>query len=119
MTTIDNSAAQLLIGETRGPNPEHILQIGTGFWASKTLLSAVELDLFTVLGTGSMTGHEVGKELRLNARSVADFLDSLVSLGLLDRDGDGARARYANASDTATFLDRGSPAVPRWHPRNG
>ena len=30
-----------------GPTPEHLLQIGTGFWASKVLLSAVELELFT------------------------------------------------------------------------
>ena len=94
----------------QGPNPEHILQIGTGFWASKTLLSAVELDLFTVLGTRSLTGHEIGTELRLNTRSVVDFLDSLVSLGLLARDGDGHAARYVNTSDTAAFLDKGSPA---------
>jgi hypothetical protein len=31
------------------PTPEHILQIGMGFWASKTLLSAVEMGLFTEL----------------------------------------------------------------------
>jgi hypothetical protein len=30
------------------PNPEHILQVGLGFWASKTLLSAVEMGLFTI-----------------------------------------------------------------------
>ena len=29
--------------------PDHILQVGTGFWASKTLLSAVEMELFTEL----------------------------------------------------------------------
>jgi predicted O-methyltransferase YrrM len=94
----------------QGPTPDHILQIGTGFWASKTLLSAVELDLFTVLGAGPMTGHEIGTELCLNARSVADFLDSLVSLGLLARHGDGAQAHYANTNDTAAFLDSRSPA---------
>ncbi|HEX4983023.1 MAG TPA: methyltransferase dimerization domain-containing protein, partial [Ilumatobacteraceae bacterium] len=94
----------------QGPTPDHILQIGTGFWASKTLLSAVELDLFTVLGAGPMTGHEIGTELRLNERSVSDFLDSLVSLGLLARHGDGAQAHYANTADTAAFLDSQSPA---------
>jgi len=57
-----------------------------------------------------MTGHEIGTELRLNARSVADFLDSLVSLGLLARHGDATPAHYANTSDTAAFLDRRSPA---------
>ena len=29
--------------------PEHIMQVGLGFWASKTLLSAIELQLFTQL----------------------------------------------------------------------
>ena len=31
------------------PTPEHILQVGLGFWASKVLLSAVEIGLFTEL----------------------------------------------------------------------
>ena len=31
------------------PRPDHILQVGLGFWASKTLLSAVEKELFTEL----------------------------------------------------------------------
>ena len=30
-------------------SPEHIMQVGLGFWASKTLLSAVEMELFTLL----------------------------------------------------------------------
>jgi len=29
------------------PSPEQILQVGLGFWASKALLSAVELEVFT------------------------------------------------------------------------
>ena len=31
------------------PQPDQILQVGLGFWASKTLLSAVEMELFTEL----------------------------------------------------------------------
>ncbi len=31
-------------------DPSHIMQVGMGFWPSKTLLSAVELELFTQLG---------------------------------------------------------------------
>src|SRR5687767_8115472 len=92
------------------PTPEHILQIGLGFWASKTLLSAVELDLFTALGSGSMTGDDIGDRVGLHARSRSDFLDALVSLGLLARDNEGAQVRYANTADTAAFLDKRSPA---------
>jgi precorrin-6B methylase 2 len=109
-TELLGSATQELDLAATGPTPDHILQIGTGFWASKTLLSAVELDLFTVLGTRPLTADEIGARLGLHARSAVDFLDSLVSLGLLARHGDGAQARYANTTDTAAFLDRGSPA---------
>lgn len=91
-------------------SPEHILQIGMGFWASKTLLSAVELGLFTQLSDGGLTALEIGDRLDLHERGRDDFLDALVSLHLLARDGDGAAAIYSNAPDTAVFLDKGSPA---------
>ena len=40
-------------------SPSRIMEIGLGFWPSKTLLSAVELELFTALGTRRMTGAEL------------------------------------------------------------
>ena len=92
------------------PSPEKILQIGMGFWASKALLSAVELGLFTILAEGSRTGAELEALLGLHPRATADFLDALVALDLLDRDGDGADGRYRNTPATAQFLDRASPA---------
>jgi hypothetical protein len=92
------------------PNPAHIMQIGMGFFASKALLSAVELGLFTTLAKGPLTGAEIAAALDLNARAVPDFPDALVALGLLARDGDGPGARYANTPDGAVFLDRNSQA---------
>jgi hypothetical protein len=91
-------------------NPGQIIQVGLGFWASKVLLSAVELDLFTKLTEGSRTATELESGLRLHPRASRDFLDALVALGFLVRDGDGEGARYANTADTATFLDRRNPA---------
>jgi hypothetical protein len=90
-------------------SPDHILKIGTGFFASKVLLSAVELGLFTALGDGAKTGGEIEAELGLHPRATYDFLDALVALKLLERDGDGVEARYANTRDTRRFLDRTSP----------
>lgn len=92
------------------PSPDHILQIGFGFWASKTLLSAVELGLFSVIGDGAMTAGEIAGAIGLHERGRDDFLDALVSLGLLARDGNGPTARYRNTSDTALFLAKQSPA---------
>jgi hypothetical protein len=91
------------------PSPAQILEIGMGFWASKTLLSAVELGLFTILADGPQTGEALEDALGLHPRATADFLDTLVALGLLARRGDGAGARYMNTPATALYLDRGSP----------
>jgi O-methyltransferase domain/Dimerisation domain len=91
-------------------DPTHIMQVGMGFWPSKTVLSAVELELFTHLGGESMTGEEIGEELSLHPRGIYDFLDALVALKLLERDGDGSDGRYRNTEETAMFLDKRSPA---------
>ena len=99
------------MNKSAGSNdPSHILQIGMGFLASKTLLSAVELELFTHLGAGAMSGAEIGTRLGLHPRSLFDFLDALVSLGILERDGDGPTGRYSNTPQSAAFLDKKSPA---------
>jgi O-methyltransferase domain/Dimerisation domain len=90
-------------------DPTHIMQVGMGFFGSKTLLSAVELELFTRLGDGAMTADELANALALDARAVPDFPDALVALGFLQRDGDGASARYANTDETAMFLDKTRP----------
>ena len=97
-------------GAEHSPNPEQILQIGMGFWASKTLLSAVELELFTVLSDTELTGEDIAARLELHDRSRFDFLDALVALGLLQRSGSGPGAVYSNTPDTAIFLDKTSPA---------
>ncbi len=91
-------------------NPSHIMQIGMGFWGSRTLLSAVELELFTKLGADGLTGAGIREALGLAERAVPDFPDALVALGVLARDGDGPEASYQNTPETALFLDKGSPA---------
>src|SRR6478672_12433881 len=86
--------------------PDRIMQLGLGFWGSKCALSAVELGLFTMLADGPRDAESIRKELKLHARSIHDFLDALVALGLLARrDGE-----YANTPETDAFLDRRKPA---------
>jgi O-methyltransferase domain/Dimerisation domain len=90
-------------------DPSHIMEVGMGFWASKTLLSAVELELFTKLGEEPMTGPQIAEALGLHARAIPDFPDALVALGLLDREDGGDSALYRNTQATAAFLDKASP----------
>jgi len=86
------------------------MAIGFRFWPAKTLLSAVELGLFTVLGEGPLTATQIDARLGLASRATYDFLDGLVALRLLEREGVGPDARYGNTLDTATFLDANAPA---------
>lgn len=88
------------------PSPDHIIAVGLGFWASKTLLSAVELGVFTALAAGPLDAEVLRQRLGLHARSHRDFFDTLVSLGFLQRQ-DG---KYSNTVDTAFFLDRQKPS---------
>jgi predicted O-methyltransferase YrrM len=91
-------------------DPSHIMQVGMGFWGSKTLLSAVELELFTELGSEPMTGPQITEALSLHPRAIPDFPDALVALGVLDREGEGSDALYRNTEAGAAFLDKASPA---------
>ena len=90
-------------------NPGHIIEMGMGFWPAKTLLSAVKLGVFTTLGQESLTGEALGSSLGLHERGIWDFLDTLVALGFLQRDGNGPTARYSNTPETGMFLDKNKP----------
>jgi len=84
------------------PRMDSIMQVGLGFWASKTLLSAVELELFTELAKHPETLAELSARLALHPRSARDFLDALVALNFLERK-DGT---YYNTPSTDLFLDK-------------
>lgn len=91
--------------DTRPITPEKIMELGWGFWGSKALLSAVELGLFTELGGGPQPLEALSARLNLHPRSARDFLDALVALGVLAREG----GVYANTPETGLFLDRNKP----------
>ena len=82
------------------------MQTGLAFWPSKTLLSAVEIGLFTELAEGPAPFDKLAGRLGLHQRSARDFLDALVALGFLKRTGD----TYSNTEDTDLFLDRRKPS---------
>ncbi len=84
------------------PGIAHLMQVGLGFWASKALLSAIEMELFTELAKHPEDLAAVQARLRLHPRSARDFLDALVSLGFLERvDG-----KYSNTPSADLFLDK-------------
>jgi len=88
------------------PSPDHILQTGLAFWASKTLLSAVEMEVFTELARRPESLESLTGRLGLHPRSSRDFLDALVALGFLERT-DG---HYSNTPSSDLFLDKHKPS---------
>ena len=86
--------------------PEKILQTGLAFWPAKTLLSAIEIGVFTDLARGPEAFGPLCGRLGLHPRSARDFLDTLVALGFLARDGD----QYRNSDEADLFLDRKKPS---------
>jgi hypothetical protein len=91
-------------------SPARILQAGLGFRDSQLLLSALELGLFTELGKGPRTAQQLCRALGLSAATAAPWLDRLVDLRFLERDGAGDEAIYLNSREAAHFLDRNSAA---------
>ncbi|HXJ96393.1 MAG TPA: methyltransferase [Terriglobia bacterium] len=91
---------------TNVPSPEHILKVALGFWASKTLLSAVEMEVFSELAKKPEDLETLRGRLGLHPRSAHDFLDALAALGFLQRvDG-----KYANTPAADLYLDKHKPS---------
>lgn len=92
----------------RQADPSKIIQTGMGFWASKVLLAGIKFKLFTMLAGKTMKGSQIKETLQLQAsqRHVYDWLDALVSLGFLQREGLLDSALYKNAPDANMFLDQ-------------
>jgi hypothetical protein len=86
-------------------SPDRIMQVGLGFFASKAVLAATELGLFTELARSPMDLESLRQRLGLHPRSARDFFDALVALGLLDR----VNGRYSNTPEADHYLDRTKP----------
>ncbi|MFJ1578295.1 methyltransferase [Streptomyces sp. NPDC088182] len=103
MTQPQNDAGSI------GPagSPHAIIDIATAFWKSKVLLSAVELGVFTELSGRSRTAEELCARLGIKGRGAPDFLNSLVSLGMLER----TEGRYRNSPVAEEYLNPHKPAT--------
>ena len=88
-------------------SPDYILDIAFAFRKSKALLTAVELGVFEILADGPQDADVLTGRMGLQGRGARDFLDTLVALKLLGRDGGG---RYRNSPACSVYLDPRQPA---------
>jgi hypothetical protein len=82
---------------------DRILELGHAYRACRTLLSAVELGVFTTLADGPLDRETLRQRVGIDARGARDFLDALVALGVLLRDDN---ERYGNSLEADLYLDR-------------
>jgi len=90
-------------------DPAPIIETAFGFLPAKTLLSAVQLGVFSELAKGGRTRDDLGTALGIHPRGAIDLFDALVALGFLQREGKGERAIYMNSELSDEFLDRAKP----------
>jgi len=95
-------ALTLMQPPAAAPQLDQIMQTGLGFWASKTLLSAVELGVFTELARGPLDAETLRGRVGLHTRSARDFFDALVAMKFLQRHA----GQYSNTAETDFYLDR-------------
>jgi methyltransferase family protein/O-methyltransferase len=83
-----------------------IVGLAHAFRASRTLLSAAELGVFTALADGPLDRNQLRAKIGIAERGAEDFFDALVALGLLQRDEQG---NYGNTVATDLYLDSRKP----------
>ncbi|KAI0557548.1 methyltransferase [Gracilaria domingensis] len=95
---------------SEAPDPAPLFALGHYFTASRTFLTAVELGLFNCLSSPK-TSVQIQESLELhpNQRTIHDFLDALVALDVITREGDGESAVYGNTASSAAYLCNSSP----------
>lgn len=100
----DKFRAMLAAKDKSGMLPDRIDEMIRGYWPSRVLLTALELDLFTVIGDGA-SAVEAANRARISTRGAEALMNALVSLGLLAKNGD----QFTNTAETTRFLTQESP----------
>lgn len=84
---------------------DQILEEGRGFMPARVVLTAVELDLFSRLGSESLTAGELARRLGTDPRATELLLNALTAEEILQKQG----GLYSNSPVAAEFLDSASP----------
>lgn len=108
---------------TSHPNPERIFSFLNAFQQTAALKSAIELDIFSVIGAGAATAAQIAEKAKVSERGARILCDYVTIMGLLGK----ADGQYFLTPESAMFLDRKSPACLNsvigflsapWHKKN-
>jgi hypothetical protein len=85
-------------------NPGTLLELSGSYWQAFTLHTGVKLDLFTLLGDGSMTAGQVAGLLKSDQRGTGLLMNALTAMGLLEK----TEETYRSSAAARRFLHRNS-----------
>jgi hypothetical protein len=86
-------------------NSDQLIEIAAGFQASKILFTAVEFEIFSILGKGGRTIEEIAGACKLPTRPLKRLLNSAAWLGLIRL----KNAKYFNSPISMKYLVAGNP----------
>ena len=86
-------------------NPADIRELAGKFQTSRILLTAIELDIFTVLDKHMFTSEDVAGKIGANIRSTDRLMSALVAMGFLRK----VHGKFYNTESTSQFLIKDKP----------
>jgi len=97
-------ASRMMMRDKAGVVPDELKDMASGFMASRAFLTALELDVFTIVGEGA-SPTQVAAQCKTDARATEILLNALAGLGLLAK-SDGV---FSNSANAKRFLAASSP----------
>ncbi len=88
------------------PTPALLFDTLNAHQRTEAIKAAIELDLFTAIGEGQTKASEIAQARDASERGIRILCDYLVIIGFLTKTNNS----YALTPDSATFLDKHSPA---------
>ena len=88
------------------PSPQLFLQTINAHQRTEALKAAIELEVFTAIGEGNTTAGQLAHRCQSSEKGMRILCDYLTIIEMLTKQGDN----YAMTLDSATFLDKRSPA---------
>jgi SAM-dependent methyltransferase len=88
------------------PSPQLFFQMISSYQNTQVLKTAIELEVFTIIGEGAVTAAGIAERAKASEKGVRVLCDALVILGFLTKNGNS----YALTQDSAIFLNKKSQA---------
>jgi 2-polyprenyl-3-methyl-5-hydroxy-6-metoxy-1,4-benzoquinol methylase len=85
--------------------PESIRDFINHFQKSRILLSAFELDIFTVLEKAPLTSAETAKKIKADVRATDRLMNAVTAIGFLEKKNN----KFQNTLESSTFFVKGKP----------